>query len=111
MRETRPPSILSVCILTSLLAASPSPAQNRSEFVLANGLRVRLVPARTDKKVAVLLGVRAGFFDEPAGVPHVAHVTEHLTVFDLRPQSEEAKGVERWYKAGQANAETLADFM
>jgi predicted Zn-dependent peptidase len=104
-------SVLWICILTSLLAGSPSPAQNRSEFVLANGLRVRLVPGHTDKKVAVLLGVRAGFFDEPANVPHVAHVTEHLTVFDLAPGSEEAKGVERWYKAGQANAETLADFM
>jgi zinc protease len=32
-------------------------------------------------------------------------------VFDLSPESEEAKAVERWYKAGQANAETLADFM
>jgi zinc protease len=81
------------------------------QFTLANGLRVRLVPAHDEPKVVVLLGVRAGFFDEPAGVPHVAHVTEHLVVFGARPGSEEQKAVARWYAAGQANAETLADFM
>jgi zinc protease len=80
-------------------------------LVLANGLRVHLLPRREEKRVVVLLGVRAGFFAEPAGVPHVAHVTEHAAVFDLKPGSPEAQAVARWYSAGQANAETLADFM
>src|SRR5262249_16348685 len=48
---------------------------------------------------------------EPAGVPHLAHVTEHLTVFDLPPGSDEARAVARWSAQGKANGETLADFM
>ena len=80
-------------------------------FALANGLRVRLVPVAGETKVAVLLGVRAGFFDEPAGIPHLAHVAEHLVVFGAPPEGDEGKAVARWYEAGRANAETLPGFM
>ena len=52
-----------------------------TSFTMPNGLRVRLVPIRGEKGVAVLFGVRAGFFEEPSGSPHLAHVTEHLVVF------------------------------
>ena len=82
-----------------------------TDFTLPNGLRVRLVPVAGEKKVAVLLGVRAGFFDEPAGLPHLAHVTEHLVVFGAPPGSDEGKAAARWYEAGKANAETLPGFM
>jgi predicted Zn-dependent peptidase len=91
--------------------AKNAPAEERSSFTLANGLRVRLVPSRENKKVVVLLGVRAGFFEEPAGISHLAHVAEHLTVFGLPAGSEEAKAVDQWYQSGKANAETLADMM
>jgi zinc protease len=107
----RLPRHLLACLALVLFATASTCAAERSEFTLANGLRVRLVPGRADKKVVVLLGVRAGFFDEPPGVPHLAHVTEHLAVFDLKPGSDETKAVGKWYAAGQANAETLADFM
>ena len=80
-------------------------------FTMPNGLRVRLVPIRGEQGVAVLLGVRAGFFDEPSGSPHLAHVTEHLVVFASPDQSDEGKAVSRWYGAGKANAETLPGFM
>jgi RNA polymerase sigma factor (sigma-70 family) len=80
-----------------------------SEYTLDNGLRVRLVPRAGDKQVMVLLFARAGFLHEPAGLPHVAHVTEHLTVFDL--PAAEAKLADGWFKAGKANGETLPDLM
>lgn len=31
----------------------------------------------------MLLRVRAGILEEPKGLPHLAHITEHLTVFDV----------------------------
>ena len=105
------PRLLMASLCLVLSGTSSAMPAERSEFTLANGLRVRFVPGRADKKVVVLLGVRAGFFDEPAGVPHLAHVTEHITVFDLKAESDEDKAVARWYAANQANAETLADFM
>ena len=80
-----------------------------TEYALDNGLRVRLVPSAGENQAVVLLGVRAGFMEEPAGVPHLAHVTEHLTVFDLPPR--DANAVTEWSKANKANGETLADFM
>jgi predicted Zn-dependent peptidase len=91
--------------------AQPGNSSAPTQFTLANGLRVRLVPSHDEKKVMVLLGVRAGFFEEPAGVPHVAHITEHLTVFGAPAGSKEAEAVGRWYAAGQANAETLSELM
>ncbi len=92
------------------LSAIPVYGSEPVEYTLANGLRVRLVPSDAEKRVCVILGVRAGFVEEPAGVPHLAHVTEHLTVFDLKGK-EEAKAVAGWFPKGQANGETLGDFM
>src|SRR3954465_16013632 len=82
-----------------------------TSFTLPNELRVRLVPLEGEKRVAVLLGVRAGFFDEPRGLEHVAHVAEHILVFGAAAGSEEEKAISRWYEGGQANAETLAGWM
>lgn len=96
-------------ILILALALAAVARADPTEFTLDNGLRVRLVPAAGDQKAAVLLLVRAGFLEEPAGKPHLAHVTEHLTVFDLPPA--EAKAVQAWYPLGRANGETLADVM
>ncbi|MCL6547162.1 MAG: insulinase family protein [Bryobacteraceae bacterium] len=96
-------------------ATNPGPAEpaardeKPTEYTLDNGLRVRLVPSAGEKQVALLLGVRAGFMEEPAGVPHLAHVTEHMTVFDL--PTNEANAVKGWSMANKANGETLADFM
>ena len=92
-----------------LAAAAHARADEPTEYTLDNGLRVRLAPLVGDKQVMVLLFARAGFLEEPAGRPHLAHVTEHLTVFDLPPA--EAKAVQGWYKTGMANGETLADVM
>lgn len=95
--------------LACLTLAAAVHAEPPTEYALANGLRVRLVPAAKDGNVVVLLGVRAGFVEEPAGVPHLAHVTEHLTAFDLPPR--EAKAVAEWSKTNAANGETMAGVM
>src|SRR5690349_19645422 len=78
-------------------------AEEPSGFALDNGLRGRLVPLRGESKVVVLLAVRAGFFDEPPGLPHLAHVAEHLVVFGAPAGSDEADIVRRWYEAGRVN--------
>ena len=82
-----------------------------SGFVLEGGLKVRLIPLRGEKKVVVLLAVRAGFFDEPPGLPHLAHVAEHLVVFGSPAESEEAEVVRGWYEQGRVNAEALPGWM
>jgi predicted Zn-dependent peptidase len=84
---------------------------DRIEYSLPNGLRVRLVPVSSDKEVVVLLAVKAGFFEEPAGKPQLAHVAEHLVVHAARPGSPESAAFDRWFAAGKANAETLASLM
>src|SRR5262245_22881972 len=90
-------------------AQEPVPRAEPQEYALANGLRVRLVRGGEKDSVGLLLAVRAGFLEEPAGVPHLAHVTEHLATFAPRG-AEEAAAVERWVRQGKANGETLADF-
>ena len=82
-----------------------------TSYALDNGLLVRLVPLQDEKRVALILAVRAGFFNEPAGFPHLAHVTEHLVVFGLPAESEEKQATERWFHEGHANGETLPGWM
>lgn len=93
--------------MSTVLAA----ADKASDFTLDNGLRVRLVPLEGEKEVFVILGVRAGFFEEPAGVPHLAHITEHLIVFGSPAGSDEEKAADRWYREGRSNGETLPGWM
>ncbi|MGE3820412.1 MAG: M16 family metallopeptidase, partial [Isosphaeraceae bacterium] len=82
-----------------------------AEEVLANGLRVSIVPVRGEKDGMVILAIRAGFFDEPAGIPHLAHVVEHAVVFGFKEDSEEARDADRWFREGRANGETLPGWM
>jgi predicted Zn-dependent peptidase len=98
--------LASIGVLAALFVARGE----ASEFALENGLRVRLVPARGEKEVVVILGIHAGIFDEPAGGPHLAHVVEHVTVFGTA-SADDTTTVEKWFAAGRANAETLADWM
>jgi|GEM_PF-4300049 len=103
-------------VFTALVAviaptAEARPGERRVSYSLPNGLRVRLVPDRDVDEVVVLLGVRGGFFAEPAGRPHLAHVAEHLITLGASNGSEEAKDVARWFAGGRANAETLAHCM
>ncbi|HWB11780.1 MAG TPA: insulinase family protein [Pirellulales bacterium] len=79
-------------------------------FTLANGLRVRLVPERDPGNVCVVLAVRAGIVQEGKQESHLAHVTEHATVYDLA-EAGLAETVKRWFGQGKANAETLGELM
>lgn len=100
------------CIAWILVGAvAPTAEEGRVSYSLPNGLRVRLAPDRDAGDVVVLLGIRGGFFAEPAGHPHVAHVAEHLATFAGPGGSEAAKAASRWFAEGRANAETLAHFM
>lgn len=101
--------MFAVFVLVGLGGPSPVRAADPEEYILENGLRVRLVPSPGDKQAIVLLAVQAGFMEEPAGSPHVAHVTEHMVVFDLPPK--EAKVVKEWARSNKANGETLPDLM
>ena len=99
--------------LTLLVATlmGMSTADEASTYALDNGLIVRLVPLQGEKRVSLILGVQAGFFREPTGFPHLAHVTEHLVVFGLPADSEEKQAAERWFHEGRANGETLSGWM
>src|SRR6202049_5259693 len=56
-----------------------SPAVSRvSEFKLANGLQVVVVPDHRSPVVTHYVWYRAGSADEPPGVSGIAHFLEHL---------------------------------
>lgn len=93
----------------SLAGGLSARADPPTEYTLANGLRVRLVPHSGEDQAIVLLGVRAGILEEPAGLPHLAHVTEHLTVFDVALGGE--KLAPEWLRKNKSNGETLPDLM
>jgi zinc protease len=100
------------CLAGALIVCSPvrASAENATSFTLTNGLHVRLVPERDPGNMSVLLAVRAGMLNERKGESHLAHVTEHATVFDLDDPSL-AETVNDWFRQGRANAETLGEFM
>jgi len=100
-------------LLLALLVGRTATASGAEplEVTLDNGLRVRFVPIAGWKEVVVLLGVRAGMVDEPAGLPHLAHLAEHLVFHSAPGGSAEAIAVDRWSQARHANGETVAGWM
>lgn len=109
-RGSRLAALITGSVLSPFFASAVDGAEEAAAFTLANGLRAKVVSVRGEPRVAVILAVRAGFFAEPPGKAHLAHVTEHLTVFDL-PSTAEAATVARWFRERKANGETLPDFM
>jgi WD40 repeat protein/predicted Zn-dependent peptidase len=99
---------LGVALLGIFLGQAPDAGP--TSFVLPNGLRVRLVPEPDPGEVSLLLAVPAGILNEGKGQAHLAHITEHATVFDLADAPLAGK-VERWHRKGEVNAETLGEFM
>jgi predicted Zn-dependent peptidase len=106
-------TVFSVVVMSSflILANTSVSAAPPSEATPDNGLTVRLVPLDGERKVVVMLGVKSGFFDEPAGFPHLAHITEHLVVFGVPAGSDEDKAADRWFREGRSNGETLPGWM
>ena len=63
----------------SIETLNASPAASRvSEFKLANGLQVVVVPDHRAPVVTHYVWYRVGSADEPAGVSGIAHFLEHL---------------------------------
>src|SRR5262245_16349679 len=58
--------------------ARANPATRVSQFTLANGLELVVVPDTRAPVVTQMLYIRAGSADEPPGVSGIAHFLEHL---------------------------------
>lgn len=105
------------CLAASVLAQDSAPAtrpesRRATETVVDCGLRVRIVPIDVPGELAVILGFRnAGILSEPAGQPHLAHVSEHVRFHQAPEGADLAKAVGKWLALGRANAETLPDVM
>jgi predicted Zn-dependent peptidase len=108
--------VLAWLLVAGCLAQEPAPESRATsrppvEFRLTAGVRVRLVPIGLPGEVAVILGIHgAGMLAEPAGVPHLAHISEHA-IFHSIGHDEGGKLVDEWLAEGRANAETLPDLM
>jgi zinc protease len=64
--------------IPSLTTAEANPANRVSEFKLANGLHLVVVPDRRAPVVTHMVYIKAGSADEPPGVSGIAHFLEHL---------------------------------
>src|SRR3954454_24534591 len=88
-----------------------SPVVNRvSEFKLANGLQVVVVPDNRAPVVTHYVWYRVGSADEPAGVSGIAHFLEHLMFksTDKVASGDFSKIISRM--GGQDNAFTTHDY-
>jgi hypothetical protein len=106
--------ITSVSSLLAVAALGPWPAwaeDGRLSYSLPSGMGVRLVSDRKADEVMVILGARAGIFEEPDGKPHLAHVAEHMLAHGAKPGSPQAEALARWFGANRANGETTVDMM
>lgn len=66
------------------MPTSADPAQRPAQLVLANGLRVRLLPRLASSQSAALIRVHAGSHDAPTHYPGLAHFLEHLLFLGSR---------------------------
>jgi zinc protease len=97
--------------LQSLEALKASPvATSVSEFQLANGLHLVVVPDTRAPVVTHFVWIRAGSADEPPGASGVAHFLEHLMFksTDKMPSGDFSRTVARL--GGQDNAFTNYDY-
>ena len=71
--------LVALMLMTPVLAtAHANPARTVSEFKLANGLVVVVVPDNRAPVVTHMVYYRVGSADEPPGVSGIAHFLEHL---------------------------------
>ncbi len=99
-------------LMLAMNAATPVKAASQSrvtEFTLANGMQVVVVPDRRAPVVTHMVWYRVGAADEPKGVSGIAHFLEHLMFksTDKIPMGEFSKIVAKL--GGQDNAFTGHD--
>lgn len=102
--------IVSLLMLAfSETSLSARPASRVSEFMLANGMHVVVVPDHRAPVVTHMVWYRVGAADEPRGTSGIAHFLEHLMFksTDKIPMGEFSKIVARL--GGQDNAFTGHD--
>lgn len=92
-----------------ILAPAPDPAQHRA-FVLDNGLKVFLASDPRADRSGAALSVGAGFFDDPAQHPGMAHFLEHMLFLgtDRYPEPGEYQSF-MTANGGYSNAYTTHD--
>src|SRR5690606_30108234 len=99
-------------VATIMLAIAPATAEAQprtSEFTLANGLQVVVIPDHRAPVVTHMIWYKVGAADEPKGVSGIAHFLEHLMFksTDKIPLGEFSKIVARL--GGNDNAFTGHD--
>lgn len=105
-------SSLVIALMTVALAPATFAAETKSrvsEFKLANGMEVIVIPDTRAPVVTHMVWYRAGAADEPVGVSGIAHFLEHLMfkTTEKIPSGEFPKIVARL--GGQDNAFTSQD--
>lgn len=70
--------IMALMLATTLTAPAAHAAPRASEFKLANGMQVVVIPDTRAPVVTHMVWYRVGAADEPRGVSGIAHFLEHL---------------------------------
>jgi zinc protease len=91
------------------VAAETAPPERVSEFTLANGLHVVVIPDHRAPVVTQMVWYKAGAADEPPGTSGIAHFLEHLMFkgTDKIPTGQFSKMIAR--NGGEDNAFTNHD--
>ncbi len=94
----------------AITAPAPAAAFKATEFTLANGMRVVVIPDHRAPVVTHLVWYRVGGTDDPPGLSGIAHLFEHLMFKGTKtvPNGELSKTVAR--NGGQDNAQTSHDY-
>jgi zinc protease len=98
-------------LMTPVLAtAQANPARTVSEFKLANGLVVVVVPDNRAPVVTHMVYYRVGSADEPPGVSGIAHFLEHLMFKSTEKMANGEFSAVVSRLGGQHNAFTSTDY-
>jgi zinc protease len=92
------------------LAQPAPPAAKATQFTLANGMQVVVIPDHRAPVVTHMVWFRVGGSDDPPGLSGAAHLFEHLMFKGTKtvPNGELSRTVAR--NGGQDNAFTTSDF-
>ncbi|MFG0284175.1 MAG: M16 family metallopeptidase [Phycisphaerales bacterium JB039] len=101
--------LLAIAIAVSTVTAATHAEPVRIE--LDNGAVALLTPIEGSQAVAVQACYRAGIIDDPAGMPHVTHLLEHLQITSAIGDLPAGAQSDILSRAGMINAETLGDFI
>lgn len=103
-------AVLSICTALALNAPThATPAPPAPPIVLDNGVRVILIPVPGATRVGVEVVHHVGSLHEPADMPQLAHLVEHLTCYGATGSQREGEAFAIGQARGSVNAETLAD--